>query len=105
LQSNPEFSAQVAAAAADGKAAIIACEAGGTTAASTSFPTGKPSRSLKAAWRILYNKTLPPERVLHLEGGVLAWYRAGLPMTGEYDPSQAFNTPNAAGGSDGPPAN
>lgn len=93
MQSNPEFTAQVAAAAADGKAVILACEAGGSITASTSFATGKASRSLKAAWRVLYTQILPADKVMHLEGGVVAWYQAGLPMVGEYNASNAYKTP------------
>jgi rhodanese-related sulfurtransferase len=93
-ESAPDLLEKAAAAAAGGKAAIFACEAGGSLTSTQSFPGGKPSRSLKAAWRVLYNETLPAERVLHLEGGVLGWARAGLPMFGDYDESKAFATPN-----------
>lgn len=59
---------------------IFACEQGGTTSPTTTFPTGKVSRSLKACWRLLYNGVIGPERVLHLEGGVRGWRDAGLNM-------------------------
>lgn len=52
LQYNPRFLEQVAAAAAGGKAVILACEAGGTLTSSANFATGKASRSLKAAWKV-----------------------------------------------------
>jgi hypothetical protein len=52
LQYNPRFLELVKAAGAEGKAVVLACEAGGTMAASTNFPTGKTSRSLKAAWKV-----------------------------------------------------
>lgn len=77
------------------KAVILACEAGGSMMATSTFPTGKASRSLKAAWKLLHTKTLPVEKVYHLEGGVIGWYQAGFPMNGEYDTSKAYNTPNA----------
>ncbi|EFN56190.1 hypothetical protein CHLNCDRAFT_144920 [Chlorella variabilis] len=90
---NPELAATIAAAAADGKAAILACEAGGTLEPSVNFPQGKVSRSLKA---VVTSKVLPAERVKHLDGGVFRWFAAGLPMVGEYDASNAGKTPNTA---------
>ena len=36
------------------------------------------------------------DRVLHLEGGVYRYAAAGLPMTGDYDGSNAGRTPNVA---------
>ena len=85
-----------AAAAGTDKIVILACEAGGSVAATSSFPTGKASRSLKAAFKLLHTDTLPVERVMHLNGGVLGWYNAGLRMEGEeeYDTSRAGRTPN-----------
>ena len=94
LQGHPDFGRNTLATAGD-KIVILACEAGGSSSATSTFPTGKASRSLKAAWKLLHNGTLPVERVLHLDGGVLAWYKAGLQMEGEYDASKAGRTPNA----------
>ncbi|KAL4448389.1 hypothetical protein ABPG75_005608 [Micractinium tetrahymenae] len=93
---NADLPAQIAAAAADGKVAVLACEAGGTLQPTVSFPQGKVSRSLKAAWKVLATGALPAERVLHLDGGVYGWYRAGMPMDGEYDGTGAGRTPNTA---------
>jgi len=93
---NPDFgNATKAAVAGSDKAVIVACEAGGSSLATSTFPTGKPSRSLKAAWRLLHTGTLPADRMYHLDGGVLGWYNAGLPMEGEYDTARAFKSPNA----------
>jgi hypothetical protein len=155
---NPDFVSQATAAAEGGKrAVIVACEAGGKTEVTAQFPYGKPSRSLKAAWKVGVHALLqcgggggkrgagasggPAHpfiacwcmscvhggigdqssacichaqshlvvehvalqllregeglRVLHMEGGVLAWHRMGMPMVGEYDESSAFRTPNA----------
>lgn len=121
---------------------ILACEGGGTLQPSVSFPQGKVSRSLKAAWKVgdpggwlassrcpserradqcklcgtnkqsatsahpllhptpysqvVASQALPAERVKHLEGGVYRWYSLGLPMDGQYDPSNAGKTPNTA---------
>eukprot|EP00887_Chlorella_sp_A99_P007563 scaffold28.g7563.t1 len=135
---NPAFLKEVAAAAANGKSVILYCEAssslcgrrdtaGGTLEPTVSFPQGKTSRSLIAAWKartptrtrpnapppppalcarararsfpapqIIASGTLPVDRVLHLDGGVYRWAKAGLPVQGVYDPSAAGSTPNAA---------
>ncbi|KAL4526902.1 hypothetical protein Ndes2526A_g01326 [Nannochloris sp. 'desiccata'] len=95
-EANPEFPAMAAAAAGSDKIVILACEAGGTPFATPNFPTGKASRSLKACWKLIYSGALPAERVMHLSGGVLAWFKEGLPMQGEneYDTSKAGRTNN-----------
>lgn len=94
-EASPDFSPAAAAAAGPDRVVIVACEAGGGPFATSTFPTGKASRSLKAAWKLLHTGVLPPERVLHLDGGVLAWFQAGLPMEGTYDTARAGRTPNA----------
>lgn len=93
---NPALAAEVAAAAGSGKAVILACEAGGTLQPSVNFPQGKVSRSLKAAWKVVASEGMPADRVLHLDGGVYRYAAAGMPMTGEYDGSNAGRTPNVA---------
>ncbi|KAI7837943.1 hypothetical protein COHA_008249 [Chlorella ohadii] len=93
---NPELAAAVAAAAAGGKSAILVCEAGGTTEPSINFPTGKASRSLKAAWKVLTSSGLGASQVKHLAGGVYGYANSGLPMVGEYDGSGAGRTPAVA---------
>ena len=84
----PEFLA-AAAAALGGSAAgvIVACAAGGTLRPTLNFPTGQASRSLLAAATLLSQgeDVLPPSRVVHLQGGVAAWMKAGLPAEGEAD--------------------
>jgi rhodanese-related sulfurtransferase len=94
-EQSPDFLSSVAAVAGS-KTAILACEAGGTLEPTVNFPIGKESRSLKAAWRVASSNTLPPSKIKHLQGGVLGWYKAELPMTGEYDTSKAYRTPQAA---------
>ena len=47
------------------------CEAGGTTKPSANFMTGKTSRSLKAAYRVVTEKLAP--QAAHLDGGAYAW--------------------------------
>lgn len=49
-ETHPEFVDRARQVAAAGKTIIVACEAGGSLESSPSFPTGKASRSLKAAW-------------------------------------------------------
>jgi len=95
-EANPDFPATAANAASSDKIVILACEAGGTPFATPNFPTGKASRSLKACWKLMYSGVLPAERVMHLSGGVLGWYKEGLPMQGEkeYDTSKAGKTNN-----------
>lgn len=92
---NPKFVEQVRAAAVDGKAVILACEAGGTLQATTNFATGKTSRSLKGCWKAIQSGAISADKCYHLDGGVYRWFTAGLPMTGEYDTSNVGRTPNA----------
>lgn len=51
-ETNPEFVNRARVAAEGGKMVIVACEAGGSLKSTEGFPTGKPSRSLKAAWYV-----------------------------------------------------
>eukprot|EP00890_Picochlorum_soloecismus_P005763 jgi/Picsp_1/6188/NSC_03542-R1_senescence-associated protein din1 len=80
-EANPEFPDLAKSAAEGDKMVILVCEQGGSLAPTTTFPTGKVSRSLKAAWRLIYNGALPAEKVMHLEGGVRGWRDAGLPIS------------------------
>ena len=77
------------AAALGGSAAgvVVACAAGGTLRPTTNFPTGQASRSLLAAAALLSQgaDVLPPSRVVHLQGGVAAWRKEGMPAEGEAD--------------------
>ena len=63
--------------------AIVACSAGGTLRKTQNFPAGQASRSLKAAYLLLTQAGLPAERVLHLQGGLSAWFSAGLDGEGD----------------------
>lgn len=80
-EANPEFPDLAKGAAEGDKMLILVCEQGGSLAPTTTFPTGKVSRSLKAAWRLIYNGALPAEKVMHMEGGVRGWRDAGLPIS------------------------
>ena len=50
VEPNPTFMSELTAASG-GKAVCLMCETGGSLAASPSFPTGKVSRSLLAAYQ------------------------------------------------------
>lgn len=73
-----------------------ALQAGGTMVPSANFPTGKSSRSLLACYEVLARGLADSSKVAHLDGGILAYYRADLPIEGEYDLSNAGRTPNSA---------
>lgn len=93
VEPNPAFVEEVRAAMKGKKGLIVFCEAGGTLRPTVSFPEGKASRSLQAAFRIL-NEGIATE-VLHLERGAYGWFQAGLPFVGEYAPDLG-RTPMAA---------
>jgi hypothetical protein len=57
--------------------AIVACAAGGTLRPTTNFPAGQASRSLLAAQALLASGALPAARLVHLQGGLAAWFKAG----------------------------
>ena len=61
---------------------IVACAAGGTLRPTTNFPAGQASRSLFAAATLLGSGALPRDRVVHLQGGLSAWFKAGRPGEG-----------------------
>lgn len=84
-EANPDFPTLAKEIAGSSKKLILACEQGGSLTPTTTFPTGKVSRSLKAAWRLIFNEALEAERVLHLDGGIKGWVQAGLPMIDERD--------------------
>lgn len=46
--------------------------------------------------QVVASNSVPSERVKHLDGGVLRWFQAQLPMVGQYDASAAGATPAAA---------
>ncbi|KAL6783745.1 TEF4 [Auxenochlorella protothecoides x Auxenochlorella symbiontica] len=98
---NPEFLQGIKAAAGEDTTLILYCEAGGTMEASTSFPYGKDSRSLKAIWKVTNDSVLPSQRVQHLAGGLYGWWRDGRDVEGEYTGAEAGRTPNAVASSAG----
>jgi len=56
---------------------IVACAAGGTLRKTTNFPSGQASRSLFAAEALISNAGLDPKQVVHLRGGLAAWFADG----------------------------
>lgn len=75
------------------KGLLMLCEVGGSLTPTVSFPTGKTSRSLQAAFRAL-EAGVDASRVKHVGGGCFAYSQEeGLPMTAEYDASGAGRTP------------
>ena len=92
----PTFAADVeavlATAGAGGKTVFTLCETGGTLSPTVTFATGKSSRSLQAAFKLLEGGK-GVGGVGHVDGGLLAWAAAGLPVDGEYDGRDAGRTP------------
>ena len=93
--------AEKALAALKGSAAgvIVACAAGGTLRKTVNFPSGQASRSLFAAEALLTNAGLDAQRVVHLRGGLAAWFADGYPGEGDEDAWEARKgrTPSVGG--------
>lgn len=94
VEQNEEFVPKVLELLEKKKGLLMLCEVGGTLEPTVSFPTGKTSRSLQAAFRAL-EAGVEQGRVKHVGGGCYAWSQeeGGLPMTGEYDASGVGRTP------------
>lgn len=96
IEMNPNFVADVdaalAAAGAAGKKVYTICETGGTLEPSATFATGKSSRSLQAAFKLIEGGK-DAASVGHVDGGLFGWAAAGLPVDGEYDGRDAGRTP------------
>eukprot|EP00878_Enallax_costatus_P008267 GHUV01008643.1.p1 GENE.GHUV01008643.1~~GHUV01008643.1.p1 ORF type:complete len:142 (+),score=29.64 GHUV01008643.1:1345-1770(+) len=94
IEHNDNFTKE-ALSAAGGRKVIMMCEAGGTMRPTVSFPFGKPSRSLQAAYKVLTEAGKTSDEVAHLERGLYGWYQAELPIVGDYKPDVG-RTPMAA---------
>ena len=95
VEQNEEFVEKILGLLAGGqkKGLLMLCEVGGSLTRTVSFPTGKTSRSLQAAFRAL-EAGVEEGRVKHVAGGCYAYAREeGLPMTAEYDASGVGRTP------------
>lgn len=72
---------------------LMLCEVGGSLTPTVSFPTGKTSRSLQAAFRAL-EAGVDATKVKHVAGGCFAYSQEeGLPMTAAYDAAGVGRTP------------
>jgi len=97
VEENPDFIEDAEAVIGRAKGVIVACAEGGTLEPTyPSFPTGKTSRSLVAAYLLLEEGTVQSKRVVHLQGGLNAWFRADLPGDGEEEWTFDARTPSEA---------
>lgn len=82
-EANPEFPDLMRSTVSAHETAttvILMCKQGGSLTPTTTFPSGKVSRSLKACWRLVYNNALSADNVLHIDGGLKGWEDAGFDM-------------------------
>lgn len=79
-EENPEFLKSVESKLDKDSKIIVACSSGGTTRPSQNLPEGKQSRSLIAAYLLVLNGY---NNVFHLDGGLYAWSKEGLPTVSE----------------------
>jgi rhodanese-related sulfurtransferase len=78
---------------------IVACASGGTLRKTVNFPAGQASRSLFAAEALLRLPGMEPQRVLHLRGGLAAWFADGMDGEGSEEAWEARKgrTPSVGG--------
>ena len=94
VEQNGEFVERVVELAAKKKGLLMLCEVGGSLDPTASFPTGKTSRSLQAAFRAL-EAGVEEKKVKHVSGGCYAWSQEeSLKLTAEYDSSGVGRTPS-----------
>lgn len=79
-EENPNFLNDVGAKIGKDSPIIVACAMGGTLKSTPSLLEGKESRSLIAAYLLVVEGFT---KIAHLEGGVQAWFREGLPAVAE----------------------
>lgn len=97
VEENPKFLDDAAEAIKGAKGVIIACSEGGTLEPTwPSFPTGKTSRSLVAAYLMLSNGVAKQRNLVHLQGGLNGWFRADLPGEGPEEWTFDARTPSEA---------
>ena len=100
VEENEEFCNQVASLVnGENPAAgvILACSEGGSLRPSLpSWPSGKESRSLFAAYRLLTDPFTKEIRIAVLDGGLNAWFRAGMGGQGEREWTFNAKTPSSA---------
>ncbi|KAH7668492.1 Rhodanese/Cell cycle control phosphatase protein [Dioscorea alata] len=79
-EENPEFLQSVESKLDKDAKIIVACTSGGTMRPSQNLPEGQQSRSLIAAYLLVLNGY---KNVFHLDGGLYAWFKEGLPTVSE----------------------
>ncbi|VVB11308.1 unnamed protein product [Arabis nemorensis] len=79
-EENPEFVQSVEAKLDKDAKIIVACSSAGTMKPTQNLPEGQQSRSLIAAYVLVLNGY---KNVFHLEGGIYAWSKEGLPVETE----------------------
>lgn len=94
VEENPDFAEQIAAAAQGARGVVLCCAEGGSLESTPSFPSGKTSRSLVAAYLALEEAGL--KNVAWMEGGLNAYMRAGLPAEGPEEWQYDARTPGSA---------
>ncbi|KAL1309621.1 hypothetical protein HN51_052318 [Arachis hypogaea] len=79
-EENPEFIKTVESKLDKNAKIIVACSSGGTMKPTQNLPEGQQSRSLIAAYVLVLNGFT---NVFHLEGGLYAWFKEGLPTVSD----------------------
>lgn len=97
VEENPDFVEDAEEVIRGARGVILACAEGGTLEPTyPSFPNGKTSRSLVAAYLLLKDGVVPQKKVVHMEGGLNAWFRADLPGDGPAEWKFDARTPSEA---------
>ncbi|KAK3260443.1 hypothetical protein CYMTET_30598 [Cymbomonas tetramitiformis] len=97
IEYNEGFLDEAKEAMKEAKGVVFACGPGGSLQSTPNFPSGQPSRSLQAAYRVLQEGTKIP--VLHLRAGLNTWFKEGFSGEGSAEDwdDQSGRTPSAAG--------
>lgn len=91
VELNPNFMEELISAAG-GKGIVIYDEIGGQLEPTSTFGSGKTSRSLLAVYEAVQSGKF--KDVAHMRGGIYSWFRKGLPIDGNYDGAFAGRTPS-----------
>ena len=92
IELRASFADDVAAAVPADKIAFLLDETGGSLQPTVTFPIGKASRSLQAAYKLL-EAGWDARRVGHVEGGLALYVAEGLPTTAPFDGKDVGRTP------------
>mmetsp|Transcript_14193 Transcript_14193/g.40233 ORF Transcript_14193/g.40233 Transcript_14193/m.40233 type:complete len:310 (+) Transcript_14193:111-1040(+) len=99
VEPNSDFLEEAVAAAPKpglfgAKGVVVCCAEGGNMTPTQNLTQGVAARSLVAAYRLLTETDIT--NVVHLKGGINAWFRAGLPGAGECEWKFDQRTPSEA---------